>query len=242
MQKCRAQRKKHPSSYLTLLNIVWQLKYSSGSYCSQQGGKSWTFSCTKWVVCLSCSLRMSVSLLHLSGLVPTSPAKLGILHCSVPASASGTHGAICGYLSDRDHLWKSSFSFPERGNSMDVAPAKDSKVVRKFWILHVWRPSHPNKSMQHALIWPALSWEPKWWWKKQWMAVAEFLPPDKSPEQNAPTQEKLLVSAGNLFQTRKDYFLIITQHTPAIQAQNYLKISVSSAAFPTSPGRCVKHL
>lgn len=49
-------------------------------------------------------------------------------------------------------------------------------------------------------------------------------------------------AAGFCWQTRKDYFLILTQHTPVSQAQNYPKTSFSSAAFPTSPDRCVKHL
>lgn len=63
------------------------------------------------VSCLSCSLHMSVFLLHLPGWVPTPPAKLGSLHCCVSASVPGAPMAICGCLNDRDHLCKSSFVF-----------------------------------------------------------------------------------------------------------------------------------
>lgn len=106
---------------------------------------------------------MSVLLLHLPGLVPTSPAKLGNLHCCVPASESLalTWAFVSIWMTEimcANHLLFSRLR--EQHWCSYVGSAKDSRVVRKFWNLHRWRPSHPNKLMSDALIGPALSWVP----------------------------------------------------------------------------------
>lgn len=186
---------------------------------------------------------MSVLLLHLPGLVPTSPAKLGNLHCCVPASESLalTWAFVSIWMTEimcANHLLFSRLR--EQHWCSYVGSAKDSRVVRKFWNLHRWRPSHPNKLMSDALIGPALSWVPsspalveKAVYGSSWISATSLSWTECTHTRKA---------AGFCWQTRKDYFLILTQHTPVSQAQNYLKTSFSSAAFPTSRGRCVKHL
>ena len=156
--------KKYPSSYLALLNIVWQLKYSSHPGCSKQGGEFWTFSYTRRVVYLSCSLHMSVLLLRLLGLVPTSPGKLGILHrfvhaleslaLTLPFVAVWITKVICVNYLLFSRVWEQHWC-------SGVSPAKDTRIVRKFWNLHLLRHSNLKNSLS-SMRWFDLLWAGCW--------------------------------------------------------------------------------